>query len=119
MRRVSKPTPIPYYSPYALTDCGNAERLVDQHGECIRYCGAMRHWFLWNGYHWSADDGAAVQLAKKTIRAMQQERNNMLGEGEGQFGDWEIMRRRADALEKWATRSEGAPRIVSFAARVD
>jgi putative DNA primase/helicase len=114
MQSVVTPLSIQYFSPYPLTDCGNAERLVDQHGECIRYCAAMRVWLLWKGSHWSPDDGAVIQLAKKTIRAMQQERKNMLKQGGGQSDDWEIMRRRADALEKWATRSEGAPGIISM-----
>lgn len=114
MQRVSKPVPIQYHSQYPLTDCGNADRLVDQHGDCIRFCRVLRHWFLWKGYHWSADDGAAVQLAKKTVRAMRQERKHMLSQTETQSGDWEILRRRADALERWAMRSEGASRIIAM-----
>ncbi len=74
MHGMSKSAPIRYDSQYALTDCGNAERLVDQHGDCLRFCSAMRHWFLWKGN----------------------------------------LRRRADALEKWATRSEGASRIIAM-----
>ena len=114
MQGVTKPIFIRPYSTYPLTDCGNAERLVDQHGDSIRFCRAMGHWFLWKGCHWAADDGAAVQLAKKTIRAMQQERKQILSDSESQSDDWEILRRRADALEKWATRSEGAPRIIAM-----
>ena len=74
----------------------------------------MGHWFLWKGCQWAADDGAAVQLAKKTIRAMQQERKQILSDSESPSDDWEILRRRADALEKWAIRSEGAPRIIAM-----
>ncbi len=106
MQDVSKPFLANCYSQYSLTDCGNAERLIDQHGDCIRFCSALQHWFLWKGYHWSEDDGAAVQLAKKTVRAMQQERKHILNAAENQPHDWEILRRRADALEKWAMRSE-------------
>ena len=114
MQDVSKPFLANCYSQYSLTDCGNAERLIDQHGDCIRFCSTLQHWFLWKGYHWSEDDGAAVQLAKKTVRAMQQERKHMLNAAENQPHDWEILRRRADALEKWAMRSEGAPRIIAM-----
>jgi len=45
---------------------------------------------------------------------MQQERKHMLNAAENQPHDWEILRRRADALEKWAMRSEGAPRIIAM-----
>ncbi len=114
MQGVTKPIPPWRHSTYPLTDCGNAERLVDLHGDCIRFCRATGHWFLWTGCHWAADDGAAVQLAKKTVRAMQQERKQILSNSDSQSGDWDILQRRADALEKWATRSEGAPRIIAM-----
>jgi putative DNA primase/helicase len=106
--------PTEYYSGYPLTDCGNAERLVDQHGDSIRFCGAMRHWFSWKGNSWGADDGATIQLAKKTVRAMHQERKQILNETESLSNNWETMRRRSDALGKWAIRSEGAPRIIAM-----
>jgi putative DNA primase/helicase len=111
---ISKLVPTRYHSQYPLTDCGNAERLIDQHQGCLRFCGAMRHWFLWKGNHWAEDDGASVQLAKKTVRAMRQERKHLLSQSEDQPEDWENLRRRADALEKWSIRSEGASRIVAM-----
>jgi len=80
----------------------------------MRFCSAMRTWFLWKEHHWSADNGAAVQLAKKTIRAMQQDRRHMLNEAQDQTGDYEHLRVRADALGKWATRSESASRIIAM-----
>src|SRR5208282_2449569 len=99
MQSVRKTAPSRYHSKYPLTDCGNAERLVDQHLDCLRFCNAMHHWFLWKGNHWGADDGGGVQMAKKTVRAMHQERKQMLNDGEDQSDDWEILRRRSDALE--------------------
>ena len=99
---------------YALTDCGNAERLVDQHGESFRFCPPTRQWLTWNGFRWVADRGTVVQLAKKTIRAVQQERSLLLRQAElgGLGGD--ILRARADALARWATRSEGVSRIAGM-----
>jgi putative DNA primase/helicase len=58
--------------------------------------------------------GAVVQLAKKTVRAMQSERKHMLNEIEGDAGEWEHLQRKANALEKWATRSEGSSRIIAM-----
>jgi putative DNA primase/helicase len=102
------------YSSYSLTDCGNAERLVDHHGESIRFCGDKREWFVWNGCRWTADQGAVVQLAKKTIRAMQVERNHLLSQSEYYPDGWEILRRHADGLSNWAKRSEGVARIIAM-----
>ena len=114
MQSVRKPLSIRCNSRYSLTDCGNAERLVDQFGDCIRFCSATGQWFLWKGNHWATADGAVVQLAKKTVRTMQQERKHMLNEAESRPDGWEIKRRRADALDKWAIRSEAAPRIIAM-----
>jgi putative DNA primase/helicase len=114
VQSVRKPLSIRYNSRYSLTDCGNAERLVDQFGDCIRFCGATGQWFLWKGNHWATADGAVVQLAKKTVRTMQQERKHMINEAESRPDGWEIKRRRADALDKWAIRSEAAPRIIAM-----
>jgi putative DNA primase/helicase len=99
------------YQMRALTDCGNAERLIDQHGECLRFCAPNRQWFVWTGVQWVADRGSVVQLAKKTVRAMRHERSELLRQVEDENGDWEVARREADALTKWAHRSEGAAQI--------
>ncbi len=96
-----------------LTDCGNAERLVDQHGDCMRFCAPKRQWFVWNAVGWAADRGAAVQLAKKTARTIRQERVQILSRAESDNGDWDATRRQADALTKWANRSEGSAQITA------
>jgi putative DNA primase/helicase len=98
---------------YQLTDCGNAERLIDQHGDCLRFCALKRQWLVWNGMRWVADDGAAVQLAKKTVRAMRVERTHILKSAEYEGREWDAARRNADALAKWANRSESAVQIAA------
>ncbi|MFZ0318353.1 MAG: phage/plasmid primase, P4 family [Candidatus Sulfotelmatobacter sp.] len=101
------------YLMRALTDCGNAERLIDQHGECLRFCAAKRQWLFWNGVRWVAGRGSAVQLTKKMVRAMRHERSQLLSQSEDEHGDWEVARRQVDALTRWAHRSEGAAQISS------
>ena len=54
---------------YALTDTGNAERLVADHGRDIRYCHPLRAWFVWDGTRWARDEtGEVRRRAKDTIR---------------------------------------------------
>jgi putative DNA primase/helicase len=54
-----------------LTDLGNAERLVDAHGQDIRYSHALKRWFAWGEKHWAEDDsGAVMRHAKATARAI-------------------------------------------------
>ncbi len=56
---------------FYLTDMGNAERLVDQHGQDLRYCHPWRKWFVWDGTRWKQDDtGAVKRMAKKTVRTI-------------------------------------------------
>ncbi len=63
--------------PFRLTDYGNAERLVYYHGENIRYCEAMKSWFIWDGKRWKADDCLEIErLAKDTVRRIYNEAGN-------------------------------------------
>src|SRR5215216_1723387 len=56
---------------YNLTDLGNSERFVGQHGENVRYCYLWGKWLVWTGVRWKRDDAGQVhRLAKKTVRSM-------------------------------------------------
>jgi putative DNA primase/helicase len=52
----------------ALTDTGNAERLVALHGADIRYCYARRRWLAWDGARWAWRDDGIGALTKATLR---------------------------------------------------
>lgn len=53
------------------TDLGNAELLVTDHGDNIRYCYKKDTWFIWNEKYWQEDGGAEIQsLAKLTVKKM-------------------------------------------------
>ncbi len=59
---------------YALTDMGNAERLVRRHGRDIHYIYAWAKWLGWTGRYWRIDDtGAVERAAKATVRHMYRE----------------------------------------------
>src|SRR2546428_2959250 len=52
-----------------LTDLGNARRLVDSHGDDLRYCAAWRTWLVWDGKRWAKDQtGEVERRAKRTIQ---------------------------------------------------
>jgi putative DNA primase/helicase len=54
---------------FALTDFGNAERLVHYHGDGIRHCSQHGRWYLWDNARWRADDtGGVLRCAKGTVR---------------------------------------------------
>jgi putative DNA primase/helicase len=55
---------------FALTDLGNAERLVAAHGQDILYVPGLG-WFTWDGRRWAPDrTGELQRLAKRTARAI-------------------------------------------------
>lgn len=52
-----------------LTDVGNGQRFVAQHGRDLRYCAELKTWFIWDGQRWVPDRTKRVQeLAKATAR---------------------------------------------------
>lgn len=56
---------------FAYTDYGNAERLVQLHGDDMIYVPAWKIWLLWDGKRWRPDDdGGAERNAKDTIRTL-------------------------------------------------
>jgi len=59
-------------------DHGNAQRLMTLYGQDMRYCHAMRHWFIWDGRRWKADETekartlateTALQFLEQAVRA--------------------------------------------------
>src|SRR5271166_2718403 len=106
-------TSTPRLAPtrYALTYCGNAERLRDAHGDSIRFSPEQKQWYAWGGARWVPDRGLVVQLARKTIRSIPVERAWLLEKLKDDQLDVGQMRREADALANWARLSEGAARI--------
>lgn len=54
-----------------FTETGNAERLVDQFGQDIRYCYPWASWLHWDGRRWMRDQtGAVRQMAKDVVRSI-------------------------------------------------
>jgi putative DNA primase/helicase len=57
-----------------LTDLGNAERFINQHGDKVRYCPDQKAWFVYRDGRWVLDNGAEVNgMAHDTIRSIPKE----------------------------------------------
>ena len=90
-------TPAPAFN---LTDLGNAERFIADHGRNVRYCHKWGAWLVYDGQRWRVDDrGAVVRLAKETVRKIYREA------AEAEDED------RRKTLAKHAARSESADKI--------
>lgn len=71
---VSKYVPEPdYLQPPEYSDLGNAERLVQRHGEDLHYTNA-HGWLIWDSTRWTRDpDGEVERRAKDAVRAIPEE----------------------------------------------
>lgn len=88
---------------FHLTDMGNAERLVNQHGKDLRYCHPWHKWLVWDGKCWKIDDTAsAKRMAKEMVRTIYAEA--------GQAKDSD----EAKSLAKHAMRSEADTKIKAM-----
>ena len=53
------------------TDIANARRLVEMHGDKIRFCHPWKKWLIWDGTRWKEDiTGAIRRLAKNVADAV-------------------------------------------------
>ncbi len=65
------------------TDLGNAERLIDRHGEDLKYVHAWGRYLLYNGQRYEPDQCDAVKAkATETVRNIYHEAGDTLDEGE-------------------------------------
>jgi putative DNA primase/helicase len=99
--------PVAAVEAFALTDLGNAERLVSAHGRDLRHVPGLG-WHRWDGRCWQRDeDGEPMRRAKLAARAILHDAANC---------DDDALRK---TIVKWARASEAEPRLraaVSLAA---
>jgi P4 family phage/plasmid primase-like protien len=87
----------------ALTDLGNAERLISQYQPNIRYCPQTGHWLIWDGRRWAEDEGERIlQLAAETARSV------FLEAAKETDSD------RAQQIAKWAIASQNINRLQAI-----
>src|SRR4029077_17861535 len=86
-----------------LTDVGNAQRLVAQFGNQMKWLEAEKNWLIWTGKRWAPDQTLrAMALAKETTRLILQEAADCS----------ELEERKSIAA--WATKSQDARRIEAM-----
>ncbi len=100
---------------HPTSDLGNAERLVRDHGDELRYVPTWDTWLAWTGTHWVADDlGAAMRAAKCSAKRMLEEATveasaaNKLLAVAPEDPSALAAKAAAEAKLRWAIRSQGA-----------
>lgn len=97
------PPPKDHRVGRTLTDTGNAERLVAQHGDDLRYCGQWSQWLAWRGGRWVIDHrGLVMEASKFVARAIYAEAKQAADPGI------------AGAIEQHAKSSERAERRMAM-----
>ena len=67
--RAGDESPVAGADGFHLTDVGNAQRLLAQHGHDLRYVHTWHRWLVYDGKRWRLDDtGDAVRRTVETIR---------------------------------------------------
>lgn len=97
---------------FPLTDMGNSERFLEQHGKNVRYCSLWGSWLYWDGQRWQQDHkGIVREWAKLTIRSIVNETHDEPdGERRKEILKWQISSengRRLDTMLDFARSAEG------------
>lgn len=75
------PAAFPESVDFHFTDCGNAQRLVRQHGQDLHYVSPWGTWLIWNGQYWVKDQtGEVVRRAKQTVALLHEEAAELQGD---------------------------------------
>ena len=115
---VPRPTPDPPQAKAELnrelaglptTDMGNAERLVQRFCADLRFCHSFGKWVIYNGKYWQINvSGAAMRLAKQTIRLIHAEIATI------NVQDDDADKQRVKELTNWAKKSEAKERLMAM-----
>lgn len=84
----ARPRPVARLRPLlALHDLGNARRLVELHGNDLRYDATADRWRVWDGQRWALDvDGEASRRAKDTAGALLADAGQLEGDDRQKVG---------------------------------
>ncbi len=105
-------TPAGNALTYNLTDVGNAERLIAQHGADLRYMPARSAWYVYTGQRWMFDeDGEVMRRAKAVLRGMYAEAATIKDDSARQAQARHALRceatSRVESLVRWAQKEPG------------
>jgi putative DNA primase/helicase len=97
------------------TDSGNAQYLIEKHGDKIQYCPSKGSWFVWNGRYWQEDSlKQFMNIVKRTVRELIDEVNRDRGAHELlKWATQSLNKRKLDAMEALA-RPEVSININAF-----
>lgn len=97
---------------FHLTDVGNAQRLVHEHGQDIHWEPHWQRWFCWTGKRWEIDESGEIERrAKATIRSIYSDAARLDLQVAQSTDECSELKKKASMLRKHADKSEQKPRI--------
>lgn len=104
-----------------LSDIGNAERFVLQHGDTVRFIPKVKSWLVWDGLRWKLDErGLIKEKAKETIRSLFTEAASIPNPDEQKkVATWALASSRGRHPNLLLERAESDQRIVATLDELD
>jgi putative DNA primase/helicase len=105
---------INYAPGNALTDLGNAERLITLHGADLKYSNELKNFLTWSGTRWVEDsDGLARRFAQRTAKTILIESYNETDKGlSKKIGQWAFTSQSRSKLDAMLEISKSQPGIT-------
>ena len=102
------------------TDAGNAERLVDQFGEKIRYVTDSRRWLIYDGRRWARrPQTEIIKFAMETVRMILAEIDHVPGDLQKEHAKWAKKSEAKDKLTAMVDLAKSDTRIAVDEAAFD
>lgn len=101
---------------FELTDAGNGERFVAQHGRDVRFVPELG-WMVWTGTHWTRDELKARMLMLQTARQIHVEAAEQSDSSrQKEIGDWARKAQQVQRLQGalWCAQPALAARAEDF-----
>lgn len=102
-------TDIKITCDFHLTDTGNAQRLVTDCGDNIRYCAAKKQWYIWDSIRWALDTTNVIrEIAKQRVQFIHAEAAFAIGSDNQERSSLQ------KDIQKWAFQSESEKHLKAM-----
>jgi putative DNA primase/helicase len=103
-----------------LTDVGNAQRLVTQHGNDIRCCRQQKQWLIWDGRRWTGDrKGEIIERAKATTRSLYARASVAPVDESQKLAKWALTSQQVSRIKAMVELAQSEPKIVVLPEQLD
>jgi len=104
-----------------LTELGNMERFIGEHGENLLFCPQTGKWYVWNGHTWEIDSNGHVHyLAKSNARKLLDEARRINDDlKRNALLKWAILSERKHIIDNVVALSKTDPAIAISISRLD